>query len=126
MPVRGPFIFDHVSFGVDSADDLWALRDKLVAASLEVSDVIDHGFIHSIYTFNPNGIPIEFSYNVPGLDVRKEPFLGDQMPVATAREGSEPVSGVWPAVEQETPRERRFTRPGAGSDLVSYQYKKAQ
>ncbi len=126
MPVRGPFIFDHVSFGVDSADDLWALRDKLVVADLEVSDVIDHGFIHSIYTFDPNGIPIEFSYNVPEIDVRQKPLLGDRAPVATAREGSEPVAGVWPEIQKGTPRERRFTRPGAGRDLVSYQYKKAR
>ena len=47
VPVRGPFIFDHVSFGVDSADNLWALKEKLAAADLDVSDVIDHGFILS-------------------------------------------------------------------------------
>jgi catechol 2,3-dioxygenase-like lactoylglutathione lyase family enzyme len=123
MPVRGPFIFDHVSFGVDSADDLWALKDRLTAADLDVSDVIDHGFIHSIYTFDPNGIPIEFSYNVPGIDVRKEPLFGDRAPSATAQEGSEPVSGVWPPVRRETPRERRFTRPGAGSELAVSRYK---
>jgi hypothetical protein len=29
-------------------------------------------------------------------------------------------------VQRQTPRERRFTRPGAGSELVSYGYKKAQ
>jgi len=124
VPVRGPFIFDHVSFGVDSADDLWALKDKLDAANLEVSDVIDHGFIHSIYTFDPNGIPIEFSHNVPGIDVREEPLFGDRAPTATAREGSEPVVEMWPTVQRETPRERRFTRPGAGSELVFYRAKK--
>jgi len=63
-PVRGPFIFDHVSFGVETEEELWELKDKLKAAGFEVSDVIDHGFIHSIYSFDPNGIPIEFSVNV--------------------------------------------------------------
>lgn len=33
-PVSGPFIFDHVSFGVESEDDLWKLKDKLAAAGL--------------------------------------------------------------------------------------------
>ena len=28
------------------------------AAGFNCSDVIDHGFIHSIYAFDPNGIPI--------------------------------------------------------------------
>ncbi|MGH9426544.1 MAG: VOC family protein, partial [Terriglobia bacterium] len=102
LPVRGPFIFDHVSFGMDSADDLWALKDKLVAAGLEVSDVIDHGFIHSIYTFDPNGIPIEFTYNVPGFDVRQKPLFGDRVPTATAQEGAEPIAGVWPTSQHET------------------------
>src|SRR5262249_581258 len=125
-PVPGPFIFAHVAFGRDSADALLALKDKLVAAGLDVSDVIDHGFIHSIYTFDPNGIPIEFSYNVPGFDVRAEPLFGDRTPTITAREGSEPLSNKWPVVRQETPRECRFTRPGAGSELASYGYKKAQ
>ena len=63
---RGPIVFDHVAFGVESVDELWELKDKLMAADYEVSGPIDHGFIHSIYAFDPNGIPVEFSYNVPG------------------------------------------------------------
>ena len=70
-PVKGPFIFDHVSFGVSAEDELWELKDRLEAAGFPASDVIDHGFIHSIYAFDPNGIPIEFSHNVEGLDIRK-------------------------------------------------------
>lgn len=31
-PVRGPFIFDYVSFGVGSEDNLWELKDRLEAA----------------------------------------------------------------------------------------------
>ena len=41
-PVKGPFTFDHVSFGVESEDDLWELKDKLEAAGFHVSDTIDH------------------------------------------------------------------------------------
>ncbi len=52
-PVKGPFIFDHVSFGVETEDDLWELKDKLEAAGFDVSDVINHGFIHSIYAYRP-------------------------------------------------------------------------
>ena len=55
-PVRGPFTFDHIALGVKSMDDLWAVYDKLTAAGLEVSEVIDHGFIPSIYAFDPNNI----------------------------------------------------------------------
>ena len=42
QPVKGSFVFDHVSFGVDSSEALWELKDKLDAAGFECSDVIDH------------------------------------------------------------------------------------
>jgi len=117
MPVKGPFIFDHVSFGVETEDDLWELKDKLSVAGFEVSDVIDHGFIHSIYAYDPNGIPIEFSHNVEGIDVRKHPAMRDVRPSDITREGSEPGSGMWPTIERYTPVSERTVYPGAGSEL---------
>ena len=117
MPVKGPFIFDHVSFGVETEDDLWELKDKLSAAGFEVSDVIDHGFIHSIYAYDPNGIPIEFSHNVEGIDVRKHPAMRDVRPSDITREGSEPGSGMWAKIERYTPVSERIVYPGAGSEL---------
>ena len=116
-PVKGPFVFDHVSFGVDSIDGLWELKDRIAAAGFEVSDVIDHGFIHSIYTFDPNGIPIEFSWNVEGIDVRANPSMGDTEPTELAREGAEPVPGRWRGVTAPTPEADRRVWPGAGSEL---------
>ena len=117
QPVTGPFIFDHVSFGVETEENLWELKDKLSAAGFGVSDVIDHGFIHSIYAFDPNGIPIEFSHNVEGVDVRKNPQMADSTPSTMTREGSEPKPDKWPRVERTTPQEERKVYPGAGSEL---------
>jgi len=116
-PVTGPFIFDHVSFGVSREEDLWELIDKLEAADFPVSDVIDHGFIHSIYTYDPNGIPLEFSYNVEGVDVRKSPVMADKAPTEVAGKGADPHWDFWPEVVEPTPEEERFITPGAGSDL---------
>jgi len=116
-PVTGPYIFDHVSFGVETEDDLWEMKDKLSAAGFWVSDVIDHGFIHSIYAFDPNGIPIEFSHNVEGIDVRSSPRMGDSAPSATTREGAEPRFERWPQVKSSTPVRQRRVYPGAGSEL---------
>jgi len=116
-PVQGPFIFDHVSFGVEDEKDLWELKDRLEAAGFNVSDVINHGFIHSIYAHDPNGIPIEFSHNVEGIDVRKEPQMKDQVPSKVTLEGAEPNEQVWPRVESPTPIEKRIVYPGAGSEL---------
>lgn len=116
-PVRGPFIFDHVSFGVDTEDNLWELKDKLEAAGFHVSDVIDHGFIHSIYTYDPNGIPIEFSHNIENINIRKEPQMADTTPSRTALEGSESHINIWPDVKSPTPVSKRVIYPGAGSEL---------
>jgi len=116
-PVRGPYIFDHVSFGVETEDDLWELRDQLAAAGCEPSEVIDHGFIHSIYAFDPNGIPVEFSHDVEGVDVRAHPQMGDEQPTAVAAEGPAPVAGKWPPVGRRTPPAERRVYPGAGSEL---------
>lgn len=116
-PVRGPFIFDHVSFGVETEDGLWELKDRLEAAGFEVSDVIDHGFIHSIYSFDPNGIPIEFSVNVTGRDVRKTPTIVDANPSEITLEGPEPIPDKWPKVKTPTPKKMRVVYPGAGSEL---------
>ena len=117
QPVSGPFIFDHVSFGVETGEDLWALKDKLSTAGFWVSDMIDHGFIHSIYAFDPNGIPIEFSHNVEGVDVRKNPSMKDTVPSAVTREGPNPHPEKWPPVTAPTPKMERAVYPGAGSEL---------
>jgi len=116
-PVKGPFIFDYVSFGVESEDDLWELKDKLEVAGFHVSDTIDHGFIHSIYAHDPNGIPIEFSHNVEGINIRKEPQMRDQVPSRVALRGAETQMEVWPKVEKPTPAAERVVYPGAGSEL---------
>ena len=97
VPVKGPLAFDHVSIGVETDGDLRVLIDRFEAAGLWVSEIIDHGFIHSIYAFDPNHIPIEFSAPVPGVDVRRAPRMMDRHPSVAAREGSEPVPGRWPS-----------------------------
>lgn len=112
--VSGPFIFDHVSFGLDTADDLWALKDRIDAAGFWVSEVIDHGIIHSIYSFDPNGIPVEFSCNTGCIDIRKTPVLTDPAPTEIAMEGFDQNTAVWPKVLRPTPVEERRIYPGEG------------
>jgi catechol 2,3-dioxygenase-like lactoylglutathione lyase family enzyme len=116
-PVSGHFIFDHVSFGVETEDDLWSLKDTLEAAGFPVSDVIDHGFIHSIYAHDPNGIPIEFSHNVEGAGIRNKPQMRDRAPSQITLEGAEPQQRVWPRVTTPTRQSERMVYPGAGSEL---------
>ena len=116
-PVKGRFIFDHVAFGVDTEEELWPLKDRLTAAGFEVSREINHGFIHSIYTFDPNGIPIEFACPVEGVDIRENPTMKDLEPSEAALEGAEPILDKWPEVKEPTPPEQRKLYAGAGSEL---------
>jgi catechol 2,3-dioxygenase-like lactoylglutathione lyase family enzyme len=117
-PVRGPFAFDHLSLGLADEDALWELRARLEAAGFWVSEVVDHGFIRSLYSFDPNNIAVEFSVPAPGVDLRKHPVMADTAPTARAREGAEPVSGAWPAPGPVTPPEQRRAYPGEGMLLV--------
>jgi catechol 2,3-dioxygenase-like lactoylglutathione lyase family enzyme len=118
VPVKTPFAFDHVSFEVQADEDLWELKDKLEAADIWVSEVIDHGFIHSIYAFDPNNIPIEFSAPVPEVNIRRTPKMRDKKPSSVALEGPEPQPGHWPGVERATPEEDRMIYPGEGTVLA--------
>jgi catechol 2,3-dioxygenase-like lactoylglutathione lyase family enzyme len=115
-PAKGPRVFDHISFGLAGEEELWALQSRLSAADFPVSGVIDHGFIKSIYTWDPNGAPIEFSVGTPGVDVRRDPQMRDKSPTQAAEEGPEPIPGRWPP-SKPTPANQRRVYPGAGSEL---------
>jgi catechol 2,3-dioxygenase-like lactoylglutathione lyase family enzyme len=53
---------DHLSFDVPDEHALEMLRKRILAAGSEVTPVVDHGFIRSIYFTDPNGIALEASY----------------------------------------------------------------
>jgi catechol 2,3-dioxygenase-like lactoylglutathione lyase family enzyme len=117
VPVEGPFAFDHLSLEVETDDDLWEIKDSLEAAGFWVSEVVDHGFIHSVYSFDPNNIPIEFSAPAADLDIRMHPAMVDKRPCAAALEGPDPMPGKWPPVTEPTPVKDRFVYPGEGKTL---------
>jgi catechol 2,3-dioxygenase-like lactoylglutathione lyase family enzyme len=52
---------DHLSFNVPDDHALELLRKRLMAADCEVTRVVDHRILHSIYFTDPNGIALEAS-----------------------------------------------------------------
>lgn len=112
-PVKGPFVFDHIAIGVVSEDHLWKIMEALADAEFPASGMIDHGLTLSLYSFDPNGIPIEFSYDVHGSDIRQRPLIIDRDPPPTALEGSTPNTKIWPAPDS-TPIAERIIIPGDG------------
>jgi len=53
--------FDHLSLDLADEAALEALQVRLKEHGCEVTDVIDHGFVRSIYFTDPNGIALEAS-----------------------------------------------------------------
>jgi catechol 2,3-dioxygenase-like lactoylglutathione lyase family enzyme len=65
-PAGGPpsrtIQFDHLSFNLPDERALLDLRDRLEAAGSEITEVVDHGFVRSVYFTDPNGIALEASW----------------------------------------------------------------
>lgn len=54
--------FDHLSMDLPDEEALLALRQRLLECGTEVTDVVDHGLMRSIYFTDPNGIALEASW----------------------------------------------------------------
>jgi catechol 2,3-dioxygenase-like lactoylglutathione lyase family enzyme len=81
--------FDHLSLNLPDEEALLRLRDRLKSHDCEVTDVVDHGFIRSIYFSDPHGMALEASWWA--LDATGRPAsYGDQRLFAD----SDPVPAV--------------------------------
>ena len=87
MPAPGRQ-FDHLSFNVDTYEDLIALQQRLRDRHVEVTRIVDHQFIHSIYFDDPNGIALEASVWL--MDPETEVSYHDPNPVAAVNEQQVP------------------------------------
>ncbi len=83
--------FDHLAMDLPDEDAVLALRQRLIDAGSEVTDVVDHGLMRSIYFSDPNGIALEASWwaNDPtgrAPDYANPDFFGDPDPVPAVNE----------------------------------------
>jgi catechol 2,3-dioxygenase-like lactoylglutathione lyase family enzyme len=83
--------FDHLSLNLADEDALRSLQGRLRDYGCEVTEVVDHQTIHSIYFSDPHGIALEASCWVLDAtshdgDLRDERFFGDPDPVAAVHE----------------------------------------
>lgn len=53
---------DHLAFNLPDEAALVQLQARLRAAGSEVTEIVDHGFLRSVYFTDPNGIALEASY----------------------------------------------------------------
>jgi len=89
IPYKHASQFDHLSLGLADERALEDLRERLIAYGCEVTEVVDHGFIRSIYFSDPTGIALEASWWTTDLDAggfeAPDRFL-DPDPVPALRE----------------------------------------
>jgi catechol 2,3-dioxygenase-like lactoylglutathione lyase family enzyme len=92
--------FDHLSLNLPDEDALHSLSRRLKEAGCEVTDVVDHDVLRSVYFTDPNGIALEASWwslDVTGrpADYRDERLFGDRHPVAAVTELAETGVLAW-------------------------------
>jgi catechol-2,3-dioxygenase len=83
--------FDHLALNVPDEEALHDLRRRLKGEGHDVTDVVDHGAVRSVYFTDPNGIALEASWWVhdPTLeapDYGDPDVFGDPDPVPAVRE----------------------------------------
>ena len=88
---RWPLQFDHLSFNLADEEALLALQQRLRDAGVEVTKVVDHSIVRSIYFHDNNGIALEASWWA--LDVTGRPanygderVFADRHPVPAVQE----------------------------------------
>jgi catechol 2,3-dioxygenase-like lactoylglutathione lyase family enzyme len=82
---------DHISFNVPDEHALEMLRKRLLAAGCEVTPVVDHDIMRSVYFHDNNGIALEASWWVTDVtgrpaDYRDGEVFADLDPVPAVRE----------------------------------------
>jgi len=77
VPDRRAIQFDHLSLNVADEHALETLQARLKEHGCEVTDVVDHGFLRSIYFTDNNGIALEASWWATDPTGRESDF-GDE------------------------------------------------
>jgi catechol 2,3-dioxygenase-like lactoylglutathione lyase family enzyme len=97
-PTQHPLQFDHLSFNLPDRTALLDLQERLRSAGTEVTEVIDHGMVKSIYFTDPTGIALEASYwetDATALPSGNEQTFLDPNPVPALRELMESGHVTW-------------------------------
>ena len=114
-----PLGFDHVSFTVESRQALFALKDRLEAAGIEVEGTVDHGLFWSIYFFDPhNNIPLEATWQF--MQLEQTPAISEDDPLEIVAEGADAQPGHWPEVRNATPESEMVALTGNGHPMRAH------
>ena len=71
--------FDHLSLNLADERALEELQARLKENGSEVTDIVDHGFMRSIYFTDPNGIALEASWWAVDITGRPADYDDDRV-----------------------------------------------
>jgi len=112
-----PLGFDHVSFTVETKEELFGFKKRLSSAGFDIHGAVDHGLFWSIYFYDPNNIPLEITWEF--MEVTNEPAIVDDDPLPVAAEGALPQTGRWPETPVSIPPEPMSAKGGNAYALRS-------
>jgi catechol 2,3-dioxygenase-like lactoylglutathione lyase family enzyme len=58
----------HVAFECSGMDELKAWEERVNAMGVPCGPAIDHGFVRSLYMYDPNGLQVEITAKTPAYD----------------------------------------------------------
>lgn len=70
-----PSWVNHFAMQVDTLAEVEAWKKRLEDAGIEVVGITDHGFVKSIYFFDPNGVRLEITTELIG-EAEREKYRG--------------------------------------------------
>ncbi len=91
MPNERAPQFDHLCLNLPDEQPLYALRQRLQSHGWEVTEIVDHEIVRSVYFTDPNGIALEASWWVRDptgqpADYHDPQLFADPDPVAAVVE----------------------------------------
>jgi catechol-2,3-dioxygenase len=83
--------FDHLALNLPDENALHGLRQRLTDAGYEVTGIVEHSSVHSVYFTDPNGIALEASCWARDVTCRTSDYddhqvYGDPNPVPAVHE----------------------------------------
>jgi catechol 2,3-dioxygenase-like lactoylglutathione lyase family enzyme len=76
-----PAWVQHFAMETDSVESVLSMLERLKRFGVEVAGPVDHGFVRSIYFFDPNGLRLEIAARTeaPGFLAREKARAHEQM-----------------------------------------------
>jgi catechol 2,3-dioxygenase-like lactoylglutathione lyase family enzyme len=123
MPFDFPAQFDHLSLTLPDEAALVALQQRLIDHDVQVTPIVDHGFVRSVYFHDNNGIALEASWWVLDPTVGEVSYDGSELiadpsPVEAVRELAATGELAWLPASRLASAHWTAPAPAVGAPVV--------